>query len=99
MRWPLMWRSTHDLKLERVSAQLTTAAVNFQHAAMERRYWQERAERLLEHGRFKRGEITSPVFQDPPAKKASDDGPTRLFEALRHTEIESRPAAPVTPMG
>lgn len=97
MRWPLMWRSTHDLLLERTSAQLTAAAVNVQQAILERRYWQSRAERLTDHALFRRGEITAPVFQDLPAK--SPDPTSRLFEALRVTEIESQPpASPVATM-
>jgi hypothetical protein len=101
MRWPLMWRSTHALLLERTSLQLTVqlqlAGANLQQAITERRYWQSRAERLTDHALFRRGEITAPVFQDTPPKSA--DPTSRLFEALRVTEIESQPpASPVATM-
>jgi hypothetical protein len=83
--------------MERSSSQLTAAAATVQQAMIERRYWQQRAERLTDHALFKRGEITAPVFQESPAK--STDPTARLFEALRVTEIETmKPASLVTPM-
>ena len=98
MPWPLMWTTTHAMLIARQQEQLQAAHNALIEAIVERRYWQKKAEMLLDHALFKRGEITAPVFQEPE-KKSGTDPMTRMMGALGITEIESaRPAGPVPPM-
>lgn len=71
--------------------------VRIEELKVEREYWKDKAEKLLDAALFKRGEISAPVFAKPVAQH--QDPIKSMMSALSITEIDStKPASPVTPM-
>lgn len=92
-----MWRAIHDVEVISLKMALRNTEAALDGALDHARYWQDRAEKLLDHALFKANAVTAPVFQPPPPPQV--DPMMRVLGALGKTEVELKPpAAPVTPM-
>lgn len=95
MKW---WKSAYEARLEE---RLTYLEERILLAEERERYWQGKAERLLDAALFKNREINAPVFEE--TKPAPPSSLLGIVAAMNTTETDSTKrhvstAAPITPM-
>ncbi len=66
MTWPLMFRSTHALALEKERAASALAAFRAAQAESQAEYWRRRAELFLDRAAARAGVSHEPVMRENP---------------------------------
>jgi hypothetical protein len=89
VKWPFVTRRVHELEIARWAANNLVDVEARNAARVERDYWRDRAEKLIDQALVKRGEITHQVMEE--RKPQAGDPITSAVALMAQKEFESVP--------